>query len=74
MIPESDRLARILLGRLAIRRRYLWVKALNARRDNRFEMMLSWRREHEDVKAAYQILSHTYRLNSSMPKYSQETA
>jgi hypothetical protein len=74
MIPESDRLARILLGRLAKRRRHMWMCALGARRVNNFERMISYRRSHEDVKVAYQVVSHTYRLNSTMPKYAQETA
>ena len=72
MIPESDRLARMLLGRLARYRRSMWQGRLKSRRGDPEYRLLS-RRTHEDAQYTYSVASATYKRYSKMPKYSQET-
>ena len=75
MIPESDRLARMLLGRLVVFRRTMWLAYLRDKTTftDKEKIMVS-RTIHETSKYAYYRASERYRRNSSMPKYSQERA
>lgn len=77
MIAESDadRLARLVLGRLASFRRTMWFAYLRDKSSlTDKEMLLVSRTVYETSKYIYYRASERYRRNSSMPKYAQETA